>query len=496
MNCPKCGRPLKEGMLYCEHCGGEVNLVPEFDTQVEQSIAESMQEVMHQGFEEKEPENHTAEENDPAHEKKAAVSADKKRIGKKGIFILPCLLAVAVIILTAIAVTSSRRSSWYASAQQQMISARDYAEDGKYDSAEECYLRAIELEPEQWEYQLELADFYVSQEREDEALQIYRSVLMNEEVDSEVKLQACQGIVDYYSAAGDYRSIAQILVELGDEEVRAAFSDYLAEPVTFSQPEGIFTDSIILKLSADSSGSIYYTLDGTEPDENGELYLSPLYLEEGTTVVSAVYINRYGVKSTVSTATYLIDTSTPYPPELSAYSGKYDYPLEIEAQAEEGSAIYYTVDGGIPDTDSTLYEGGLYAAEGTHTYRFVAVSEAGLVSDVISRTFTIDFSWAEYSSDEAWVLLVNAQIEAGVITDTEGTIADHPEYVYIYQYLFPISLDSEEDAYYLFAEVNRETALSESGAMIQHRTGVYYGIDCSTGQIVRLTFARGRYVRE
>ncbi|MCD8067492.1 MAG: zinc ribbon domain-containing protein [Lachnospiraceae bacterium] len=139
MNCPKCGRPLKEGMLYCEHCGGEVNLVPEFDTQVEQSIAESMQEVMHQGFGEKEPENHTAEENNPAHEKKAADSADKQKIGKKGIFILPCLLAVAVIILTGIAVISSRRSSWYASAQQQLISARDYTEEGKYDSAEECY---------------------------------------------------------------------------------------------------------------------------------------------------------------------------------------------------------------------------------------------------------------------------------------------------------------------------------------------------------------------
>ncbi len=487
---------MKEGMLYCEHCGGEVNLVPEFDTQVEQSIAESMQEVMHQGFEEKESEDPVKKEIDPAHNKKGTASADKKSFHKKKILALPCLLAAVVIILTVIAVISSRRSSWYASAQQQLASARDYWEEGRYESAEECYLRAIELEPEQWEYQLELAEFYVGMGRENEAFQIYRSVLMNEETDSEAKLQACQGIVDYYSAVGDYRSIAQILVELGDEEVREVFADYLAEPVTFSQPEGIFTDSVILKLSAEGSGSIYYTLDGTEPDENGELYLSPLYLEEGTTVVSAVHINRYGVKSTVSTATYLIDTSTPYPPELSAYSGKYDYPLEIVADAEEGSLIYYTVDGGIPDTDSTLYDGGLYAEEGTHTYRFVAVSGAGLVSDVISRTFTIDFSWAEYSSDEAWALLVDAQIEAGVIMDTGGTVADHPEYVYIYQYLFPVSLDSEEDAFYLFAEVNRETAVSETGTTLQYRTGIYYGVDCSTGGVVTLSLSGGRYVRE
>lgn len=469
-------------MLYCEHCGWEMHLVPEFDTQVEESIAASMQEVMHQGFEPK--------DQDPAF-----VPEEKTKPASRRWVLIPIgLLTALLIVLIVVVVVSSRHSSWYDSPEQQLASAQEYAAKGNYDGAVECYLRVIELVPDQLEYQMELAELYVALDRADEALQIYRAVLMNEEAGLEIRLQAGQGIVDYYSADGDYRSIAQILVELGTEEVKVAFADYLAEPVTFSQPEGIFTDEIILKLSAYSSGKIYYTLDGSKPDETSELYTSPIYLEEGTTVVSAVYINPYGVKSTVTTATYLIDTSTPYPPELLTYSGKYDYPLEIVAQAEEGATIYYTVDGGVPDADSTLYEEGLYAREGTHTYRFVAVSEAGLVSDVISRTYTVDFSWAEYSSDEAWELLVSAQMEAGVITDQDGTVADHPEYVYIYQYLYPVS--AGEDAYYLFAEVNRETELSQTGTVIQNRTGIYYGVDCSTGEVVRLVLSGGRYAAE
>ena len=46
MNCPKCGKELLDGRLYCEHCGGEINLVPEFEAEIEQSMAESIQGIV------------------------------------------------------------------------------------------------------------------------------------------------------------------------------------------------------------------------------------------------------------------------------------------------------------------------------------------------------------------------------------------------------------------------------------------------------------------
>ena len=46
MNCPKCGKELKDGHMYCEECGGEINLVPEFEAEVEESIATSIKSVV------------------------------------------------------------------------------------------------------------------------------------------------------------------------------------------------------------------------------------------------------------------------------------------------------------------------------------------------------------------------------------------------------------------------------------------------------------------
>ncbi len=482
MNCPKCGRPLKEGMLYCEHCGGEVNLVPEFDAQVEDSIAAGMQTVLNDGFEDQAPGEDTGKQIDAAPPRKRA-----------GVWPVVGLMAVVLIVLSVWSVFYVRHRDWYNSAAEQITSAREYSEKADYDAAQECYLRALELEPDNYAYQLELADFYVSVGRADEALQICRSMILSETASSQEKLSACQGVVDYYTAEEDYRSIAQFLEELDNDELKTAFADYLAEPVTFSQPEGIFMDLLVLKLSAGDSGSIYYTLDGSTPDETDTLYTSLLYLEDGTTTVSAVYINIYGVKSTVTTATYIIDSSTPFQPEILVYSGSYTYPLEIVAQAQEGCSIYYTIDGGTPNASSSLYYEGLFASEGTHTYKFVAVSEAGLVSDVITRTFTVDLSGETYSSSQAWSRLVAAQMEAGVITDTSGTIEGHPEYVYIYQYLFPISLEGNSEYYYLFAEVNRETAETSVGTYVQHRTGMFYGVSSQTGQVVRIILSNGKY---
>ena len=31
MKCPKCGRELKTGQLYCENCGQEIQIVPDYD---------------------------------------------------------------------------------------------------------------------------------------------------------------------------------------------------------------------------------------------------------------------------------------------------------------------------------------------------------------------------------------------------------------------------------------------------------------------------------
>ena len=45
MKCPKCGTPLREDELYCEKCGHEIVMVPEYDTELEHNIMESIEKI-------------------------------------------------------------------------------------------------------------------------------------------------------------------------------------------------------------------------------------------------------------------------------------------------------------------------------------------------------------------------------------------------------------------------------------------------------------------
>ena len=42
MKCPNCGKELTEGFLYCEVCGGEVRIVPDFEPELESQIHETL----------------------------------------------------------------------------------------------------------------------------------------------------------------------------------------------------------------------------------------------------------------------------------------------------------------------------------------------------------------------------------------------------------------------------------------------------------------------
>ena len=72
----------------------------------------------------------------------------------------------------------------------------------------------------------------------------------------------------------------------------------------FSVAEGVFTEPFDLTLSAEEGNSIYYTLDGTNPTTDSNLYQGESIKISEYTVVKAIAIDKQGASSSIATATY------------------------------------------------------------------------------------------------------------------------------------------------------------------------------------------------
>ena len=92
------------------------------------------------------------------------------------------------------------------------------------------------------------------------------------------------------------------------DAVAASSSNQAAAP-TFSVPGGLVnTDNVTLSLSSSTpNASIYYTLDGSTPDNTSTLYSTPITLTQTTTVKAIAYASGYNA-SPVSSATYTFPT--------------------------------------------------------------------------------------------------------------------------------------------------------------------------------------------
>ena len=81
------------------------------------------------------------------------------------------------------------------------------------------------------------------------------------------------------------------------------------EAPAFSEPAGFYTQDCVLALINHSgSGTIRYTLDGSEPTTASAVYTEPILLQT-TTVVRARKIDERGNRSAVSTRTYFLGAS-------------------------------------------------------------------------------------------------------------------------------------------------------------------------------------------
>lgn len=175
-----------------------------------------------------------------------------------------------------------------------------------------------------------------------------------------------------------------------DAQVRATeIKVYVATTATptFSPAGGEYSEAKSVELSCATDGAtIYYTTDGTDPDEDSDEYTSAISITE-TTTLKAIAI-KSGVESSVASATYTMNR--PDAPTFDVAAGVFDTAFDLHLATEtDGATIYYTTDGATPTTSSSEYATKVAIFTATTTVKAIAVKN-GLTSDVSSATYTYD----------------------------------------------------------------------------------------------------------
>ena len=470
MKCPHCGNEMVEGHLICETCGEEIRIVPDFEPEIENSITETLSTLAAEqdGADNKEMQQADGKQEEDQPETVEA-SLDSRRIW---------FFASLVLFFVVALVTYSAYAYHIQTVEYQIDKAKEYAANGSYAEAIACLEAAYEKDPSEAKLLFMEADYYYIQQDNASALQVLYRIIEGSGFPYEDVEEAYNKIITIYANQEQYGRISELLQDCPEDSIVNMFQSYLAMEPEFSYVEGDYAEVIPLKLSSNTSGTIYYTTDGSRPDKNSQIYTAPLFLEAGEHTISALFVNDFGIESGVVTKRYVINLSVPNAPEVELYSGEYTEPMMIVAEGIEGCKIYYTTDESEPTADSVPYTGPIPMPLGRTLFKFVNISEEGVSSDVTMRTYTLRLTDA-IPTEQAVSNLIERLVETEYLEDAAGNSKRLSGRL---SYQFSSVLGIGGEGYYTVNEYY------DDGTGILNRTDKVFLVQIHTGEAAQLGY--------
>lgn len=493
MKCPKCGNEIKEGYLYCDVCGEEIRIVPDFDETVDDTIKLSLTDVIDTaGVEEglkaqktkdikKDIGNQTTKEinvdkNDLEIEILGQKDSSEEKTGNNHIvkaLVIAGALCAVIIVVFCISYINKKINNYYSKDTQYELAFEQY-EEGKYEDSIKTVRHCISIDAEDARFPLLLADNYNMLSKFDESNAVLFDLLKKYPSD----ISIYEKIIKNYKEQNDYISINKLLNECEDSFIRDNYSEYFAKDVEFSIEEGVYDEMQTLALSGAEGSTIYYTLDGSEATEDSNVYTEPIPLENGEYVINAISVSSLGITSNNVSKTYEIDFYKPDAPVFKTGSGEYNTPKLVEVDFADYDVCYYTIDGDDPTVEDNRYVGPIAMYIGSHTYKFAVISSKGVSSDVVSLKINLDL-----------ITLVEMGIAKGNLTSwiqTTGKNVD--DYIYKCEQGY----EYNKTSYYIINEYQKD----DEG--VEKQTGNHYAVDVLTGMTYRavLNSSTGEYTLE
>lgn len=454
MKCQKCGMEIPENTFRCEKCGNDIHIVPDYDPELEDHILDSIGHVT---------------------EKLPDVPSRRKELSLRFVWITvsACLCGlIAAVSFVILLITSY-------SYDYQISRAKMCMSNSRYDKAVYYYDKAIAIKDEDAELYFSVANAYLQQGNKLEYEYILTKIIAHPFVNEEQLERAYGSLIAIYKERGEYDTINDILQSCGLNQITKAYQSYLALPPSFNYEEGTYDKAIPLKLTACTAGIIYYTLDGTIPNQESSQYTSPILLEQENMIVTAMFINEYGVASEAVSFQYDVIIDVDEGPEVSVISGKYSSPMFIEIVDNESKDVYYTIDGSTPNLHSYLYTGPISMPLGKSEFSFAFVAEDGTSSEVVKREYDLQLN-SNVSVEDAEALVVEYMLILKKIILENGLYSNETSAKYLYKYQSVMPLEGYGD-YYVIAEFHQD----EEG--LESKTGSYYAVDIYKKECFKLS---------
>ncbi len=212
-----------------------------------------------------------------------------------------------------------------------------------------------------------------------------------------VKLAAGSDLIQAVYGGDTQNSLSESLV-LGTfvsaSPVSTITSLVSSDSVVSAGKELTFTVSVVGSSGSNgATGAVAFlsngvTIGSASLNASGRASFVSSVLQSGTDVVQAVYMGDASYAASTSNSVSIVVNAVAADPTVSPIGGTYAAPLQVSlSDTSAGAAIYYTLDGTVPTSSSTLSVGSI-ALNASTTVRSVAVLN-GVSSMVVNAAYIL-----------------------------------------------------------------------------------------------------------
>ncbi len=398
MVCAKCGAKLNEGCIYCSRCGQEVQIVSELSV-LEEEYLRSLMDEKKDSEEGGDPGLTKDRETIRKREEKNCAKEKKRR--RILIILIVIILAAAAVVFGLVRFQRNNSAEYLLDRAQTKYSQKDYK------GAMEYLDRVLALDEDHIEALLLYAQIYTDEKEYDFAEDMYLSGIEL----AAVNFDANEGLIALYDDQGKRDEILALMDGVDDEEILALFENYVVSVPVLSVESGSYSEYFTVEITAeDDDLVIYYTLDGSTPTQDDDLYSEPVeIIEQGTITLMAVCMDEDGYYSEPACAVYKISLEAPDTPTVYPDGGTFTEPATVTVRVPSGTKVYYTWDNTTPTASSSLYTDPIEIPEGNHILSLIAIDENGMKSSVLKCNY---------------IYYPSTDTDSGDSTDTEGADSD------------------------------------------------------------------------